>query len=636
MYGYHNRVGWVDLTAQRVEVRPLDEKDARDFVGGGSVGAAILARLTGAKTDPLGPDNPIIFMCGPFTATKVPASSRHEVVSLSPLTGIYGEANCGGTFGWQLKRSGFDGLVITGASDKPISIVINGDQITFRQSEDLWGLDVFSADERLKTEIDSRLITAMIGPAGERLVKFASISHDGRHTRSAGRCGLGAVMGSKRLKALIVTSKGNIETPVADPGGLKFSVRPVLKVIKERLGDFGKNGTPDAVLKYDKLGELAINNWRMAHNIPLSEKITGTVLNDTMMVRRVGCKFCSICCGRLVENSQGPFALDGLQEGPEYETLASFGSLCMNDNLEAIAKVNELCNRLGMDTLSAGGVIAFAMECREKGILSKTELDGVDLAFGKPEGIVEMVRRIAYREGDMATLLGEGSREASRVIGCGSEEFAVHVKGLDFPMHDPRFSWGNALSFSTGNRGACHLSSLSHMFEMAVAIPELGYPEPTPGRRLKGTAQKTIHLQHLMNILDSLCVCKFSLVNNAVTISNFREWFLHVIGRDLSLEEFMAIGERAFTLKRILNNRRGITRKDDMLPPRMRTLKKQGNGTNFDVPQLLPMLSEYYDLRGWTEEGRPNPETINRLGLEEFVSEPSRCSGFSKSLKGQD
>jgi aldehyde:ferredoxin oxidoreductase len=271
------------------------------------------------------------------------------------------------------------------------------------------------------------------------------------------------------------------------------------------------------------------------------------------------------------------------------------------------------------------------MECREKGILSKTELDGVDLAFGKPEGIVEMVRRIAFREGDMATLLGEGSREASRVIGRGSEEYAVHVKGLDFPMHDPRFSWGNALSFSTGNRGACHLSSLSHMFEMTVALPELGYSEPTPGRQLKGTAQKTIHLQHLMIILDSLCVCKFVLVNNAVTISNFMEWFSYVTGRDLSLEKFMAIGERAFNLQRMINNRCGITRKDDILPPRMRTLKKKGDGINFDVPQLLPMLSEYYDLRGWTEEGRPNPETINRLGLDEFVSEPS-LRGQTKPL----
>jgi len=290
----------------------------------------------------------------------------------------------------------------------------------------------------------------------------------------------------------------------------------------------------------------------------------------------------------------------------------------MNDNLEAIAKANEICNRLGMDTISTGGVVAFAMECVEKGVLSKKDLDGIELGFGKPEGMLEMVKRIAYREGDLATLLGEGVREASRIIGKGSEEYALHVKGLEFPMHDPRFSWGHAISYSTSNRGACHLSSLSHPFELAVSLPELGYDEPKEGRNMDGKAQWTIHLQHLMNNLDALCVCKFGLLNNAVSITNLGEWYSQATGYDLDIEAFMALGERAFTLKRMINNQRGITRKDDMLPPRMRTLKKQGGGIDFDVPPLLPMLSEYYDLRGWTEEGRPKAEVVTRLGLDEF------------------
>ncbi|MBL7174462.1 MAG: aldehyde ferredoxin oxidoreductase family protein [Desulfobacteraceae bacterium] len=621
MDGYHNRVAWIDLSRRQVEVRPLDSRDAEDFVGGGSLGAAYLARLTGSDTDPLGPDNSLIFMVGPFTSTRVPASSRHEVISLSPLTGIYGESNCGGSLGWHLKRSGFDGLVITGTSNSPVSIVIDADQITFRESEDLWGQDVFIVDDQLKAEFDPKAVTSVIGPAGERLVKIASISHDGRHTRSIGRCGMGAVMGSKKLKSIVVTSRGNIETPVADLKGLKVSVSQALKVIKERLGLFGQIGTPGGVINYERLGNLPINNWRMPQNTPLAEKTTGTVMKDKIWVRRSGCKFCPIYCGRLVENKKGPFALDGVQEGPEYETLAAFGSLCMNDNLEAIAKANELCNRLGLDTISTGAVVAFAMECAEKGILSEGELDGIDLAFGEPEGMVEMVKRIAYREGELAKLLGEGCREASRVIGRGSEEYALHVKGLEFPMHDPRFSWGHAISYSTSNRGACHLSSLSHPFEISVALPELGYEEPYPGRDREGKAQWTIHLQHLMNIMDSLCICKFTMLNNALTISHLREWYHQITGLDLSVEAFMTVGERAFTLKRIVNNQRGISRKDDMLPPRMRTLKKQGEGIDFDVPPLLPMLSEYYDLRGWTEEGRPGPETIRRLGLDEFASE---------------
>lgn len=623
MKGYHNRVAWIDLSKREVKFKHLDEKDVQDFVGGASLGAAYLARLTDGNTDPLGPDNPLIFLTGPFITSGIPASSRHEVISLSPLTGIYGESNCGGSFGWQMKSCGYDGLIITGRSEKPVIAVIDLDRITFRDSDDLWGTDVFTADERLKAEIDPKGVTSLIGPAGERLARIASISHDGRHTRSAGRCGMGAVMGSKRLKGLMVLSRGNMKMEIADSEALKVSIRGALGLIKDRLGPFGQMGTPGGVINYDKMGNLPFNNWRTAQCTPIAEKTTGTTMKETIWVGRSGCKLCPIHCGRLIQNAEGPFALDGIQEGPEYETLAGFGSLCMNDNLKAIAKANEYCNRFGLDTISTSSTIAFAMECQEKGILSKEDLDGVELAFGKPEGMVEMVKRIAYRQGKLATLLGEGSREASRVIGRGAEEYAIHVKGLEFPMHDPRFSWGHAISYSTGNRGACHLSSLSHPFELGVALPELGYEKPYPGRQREGKAQWTIHLQHVMSILDSLCICKFTMLSNALTISHFREWLQEITGRDYNLEEFMALGERAFTLKRMINNRRGVTRKDDILPPRFRTLKKQGGSINLDVPPLFPMLSDYYDLRGWTEEGRPTPETIRRLGLEAFHGQKS-------------
>ncbi|PIP07771.1 MAG: aldehyde ferredoxin oxidoreductase, partial [Syntrophobacteraceae bacterium CG23_combo_of_CG06-09_8_20_14_all_50_8] len=498
--------------------------------------------------------------------------------------------------------------------------------------EDFWGMDVFTADERLKTEFDPKGVTALIGPAGERLVKIASICHDGRHTRVAGRCGMGAVMGSKKLKGLIATSRGKMDVEIADREGLRNSIKQALKLIKERLEAFGQIGTPGGVINYNKLGNLPINNWRTAQYTPIAEKISATALKETIWINRTGCKFCPIHCAHLVQNNEGPFALDGVQEGPEYETLAVFGTLCMNDNLKAIAKANEYCNRFGLDTLSTGSTIAFAMECREKGLLSEKDLDGVNLAFGNPDAIVEMVKRIAYRQGNLASLLGEGSREASRVIGRGAEEYAAHVKGLEFAMHDPRFSWGHALSYSTGNRGACHLSSFSHPFELTTALPELGYEKPFPGRQKEGKAKWVIHLQHLMTILDSLPICKFTMSNNALTISHFREWLNQITGMDRSLEEFMALGLRGFTLKRMMNNQRGITRKDDMLPPRFRTLKKRAKNFDFDVPPLFTLLSEYYELRGWTEEGRPNPETIRRLGLGGFrFEEQSRRDAGRKT-----
>jgi len=282
MNGYHDKIAWIDLTNKKVEIKPIGDKDAETFVGGGSLGAAYLARMIDSKTDPLGPQNPLIFMTGPLTATRVPASSRHQVISLSPLTGIFGEGNCGGDLGWQLKRSGFDGVVVTGASESPVSIVIDQDDIMFRDSEDLWGIDAFTADRKLKADLDERAVTAIVGPAGEKRVKFASISHNGRQTRAVGRCGLGAVMGSKKLKALVVTSKGNKETVVADPKGLKVSVGRALKVIRERLGEFGQLGNTGGVINYNTLGNLPVNNWRSSQRHHMGQTLRVPVLSNSL------------------------------------------------------------------------------------------------------------------------------------------------------------------------------------------------------------------------------------------------------------------------------------------------------------------------------------------------------------------
>ncbi|MHB8765005.1 MAG: aldehyde ferredoxin oxidoreductase family protein [Deferrisomatales bacterium] len=616
MHGFHDRLAWIDLTEHSARVEPLDPGDVRAFGGGAGLGAALLARLTGPATDPLGPDNPLLFLTGPCTATGVPAGSRHAVVALSPLTGIYGESNCGGSLGWRLKRSGLDGLAFTGASDRPVVAIVDGGELRFRDAGDLWGLDVYAVDDRLKAELqDPGAVTAVIGPPGERRVPLASISHDGRHTRAAGRCGLGAVMGSKGLKAVVVTSRGDTSTPVADPAGLKASVASAIAILKDRLALFGDLGTPGGVLPYHALGNLPIRNWRDARDADLASRINGTVMKDTIRVRRTGCKACPVVCGRLVEVKDGPFATDGVVSGPEYETLASFGSLCANGDLASIAKANELCNTMGLDTISTGAAVAFAFECFEQGLLTRADADGLHLAFGDAGAVVELTRRIAAGEGELARTLGQGVRRAAQVIGGGAAEYALEVKGLEFPMHDPRFSWGQALSYATSNRGACHLASLAHPFEIAVALPELGYPAAFPGRQREGKARWTIHLQNLMSVLDSLSVCKFTMLNNALRISHFAQWYDLITGDGLGVDGLLALGERSFTLKRMINNRRGITRKDDLLPPRMRTRKKRGEEVDLDVPPLAPLLSDYYELRGWTDEGRPGPETLARLGL---------------------
>ncbi len=309
-------------------------------------------------------------------------------------------------------------------------------------------------------------------------------------------------------------------------------------------------------------------------------------------------------------------------EGPEYETLVALGSLQRNNDLKSIAKANELCNRLGLDTMSAGGIIAFANECWEKGLIDRKDTDGLELGFAKPDVILELIRRIAHGDGGFAKLLGMGVREAARQVGKGAEEYAMHVKGLEPSYHDPRFSWGHALSYVTANRGPCHLATLSHGFETVSTLPEFGFNEPHPGCQAAGKPGLVYHLQNFMNLMDSLIGCKFTLFANTLHIQeHYLNWYNLITGRGLDLDAFVTLGERGFTLKRMINNRHGITRKDDVLPPRWRTLRKVGEGVDFDVPPVDPMLSEYYDLRGWTEEGRPDPNVVARLGLDEFAGQ---------------
>ena len=427
MHGYHDRIAWIDLTERTVEVRPFAPGDIEDFIGGSNMGAAILARLTDAHTDPLGPDNPVIFMTGPFTATKAPMGSRHEVVALSPLTGIYGESNAGGAFAFKLKRSGLDGLVFTGASPAPVMLVVDGGEIRLRDAADLWGRDYFAADDAVKAELGAGTTTAMIGPAGENLVPMACVCHNGRHTRVAGRTGLGAVMGSKGLKGIAITATGTMETPVADADGLEASLRGTRRHIQERLKPFATLGTPGIVVGYERVGNLPINNFRDARAPQLAERIDGTVLEETIRKKRVGCQRCPVVCSRTVEVADGPYATDGAVEGPEFETLAGFGSMQLIDDLPAIAKINELCNRLGLDTISTAGAVAFANECWEKGILGGQETGGLQLGFGRPDAVIALVERIGRAGDEFARTLGRGVRHAAEVFGGSAAECALHV-----------------------------------------------------------------------------------------------------------------------------------------------------------------------------------------------------------------
>ncbi|WP_316980335.1 aldehyde ferredoxin oxidoreductase family protein [Shumkonia mesophila] len=620
MSGFHDRIAWVDLGLEKIDIRPLDRRDADAFIGGANLGALFLARLTGADTDPLGAENPLIFMTGPFTGTAVPSGSRHAVVTLSPLTGIYGEASCGGSFGWSLKRVGLDGLVITGQAVRPTVLVIGGPKaISLEDGSPLWGCDAFETDEALKAGHGEAVVTAVIGQAGENRVPLAGIVHGGRHTRMAGRCGVGAVMGSKRLKAIVVSAAGTAETPVADADGLKSSTKAVSPAIRERLTGYSNFGTAGGVPLFERIGNLPIENWRVARDPQLVDRISGQYIRETLFVKRTGCRRCPIICGGIVEVKEGPFATQGASEAPEYETVGGFGGILHIDDAEAIARANELCNRYGLDTISTAGVLGMAAECFEQGLIGPVDTGGTELGFKRPHETLAMIRRMALAEDDFGRLLGRGSRALAQALGNEAEKYAIEVKGLEFPMHDPRFSWGHALSYATGNRGACHLTTLSHAFELLSGLPELGQEGPYEGRVREGKAQQVVHLQNLMNLQDSLVTCKFTMANNTLRISHFLEWYNQITGRALDVTAFMRAGARGFTLKRLINVRRGVTARDDTLPHRMRTLPRVGENLDYSVPPIDDLLKDYYALRDWDSEGRPSPTSVRELGLQAFA-----------------
>lgn len=614
MKGYNGRIGMVDLTGMKVDYGSFAERERELYIGGSSIGAYYLNKETGPETEPLGPDNLLMFLTGPFTATRVPSSGRHTVVARSPLTGIFGESNCGGRWGTALKEAGLDALFVRGRADKPVMLVVKDGLVEMRPAEHLWGLDTFAATEAVEKELGPGYEVATIGPAGEKLVLVAGIVTGGRHSRISGRTGMGAVMGSKNLKAVAVARR-RADFPVHDDAGLKDSVKEAVPRMRERLDSFGKLGTAGGVFNYDKIGDWALKKWRQGRWPEGAARLTGSTMAETVLTGRTACWRCPIACGREVHIKEGKYATDGPVEGPEYETLSGLGGMLLIDDLDAVCYANQQCNRLGLDTISIGSIVAFATEAFEKGIITKDDTDGIELGWGRPDALIRMIEKIAKREG-IGDILAQGERKAAEAIGKNSIEFCTAVKGLEMPYHDPRCFFGQAVSYSTSNRGACHLAGLTHPFELAVGIKELGYEEPHPRHQVEGKAEFVAKQQNLAGLCDALLICKFSLLLGALTPSHYLDWFRMITGLDWDMADFLRAGERAFNIKRVYNVRLGISRKDDMLPPRLLTLKRRGEGLEVAMPPVNVMLSDYYEYRGWSEEGVPTKEKLKELEID--------------------
>ncbi|HSR13433.1 MAG TPA: aldehyde ferredoxin oxidoreductase C-terminal domain-containing protein, partial [Thermodesulfobacteriota bacterium] len=374
-----------------------------------------------------------------------------------------------------------------------------------------------------------------------------------------------------------------------------------------------KNGTAGGLATFEALGSLPLQNWKYQGRWEKgASQIAGPAMTEKILTGNYFCERCVIGCGRRVKIDKGPFSpVDGA--GPEYESVAMLGSLCLVDDIEAIAKANELCNRYGIDTISCGGAIAFGMEAYEKGLITKKDTGELELLWGRGDVMVKLTEQICKREG-IGQLLGEGVRIAAEKIGKNAVEYSLHVKGQELPAHDPRCYNAGAVSYATSNRGACHLAGLAHVFERVLGMPEIGIEKPVPRTEVKGKGGLTARAQNVMGLFDSLKLCKFSLFGG-LKLTPIMSWYTMVTGNAMTMEEFLKTGERIFNLKRMYNVRCGISRKDDTLPSRFLTLKHEGEGLTPNLPPLGEMLSEYYQERGWTEEGFPTPEKLKELGL---------------------
>jgi aldehyde:ferredoxin oxidoreductase len=584
---------------------------AGKYIGGSGLATRYLYDLIKQNTRPDEPENPLIFMTGPLCGTPSLTSGRHHVAALSPLTGLYGESDCGGYWGEQLKRAGYDGIIFTGRASGPVYLWINDGNVEIRPASHLWGKDTYDLQAPIKEETDSRALVACIGTAAERGALIANIMHEGAHSRAAGRCGFGAVMANKRLKAIAVKGAGQVE--IADPEGLKALVKHHAALAADHLKDMRKYGTARMIQPSEQLGSMPIQNFRYPHRWEEgAAKISGPAMEEKgLLLKSYFCGGCVIGCGKTVQVKEGPYRTS-VGGGPEYETLNLLGANLLVDNVEAICLANELCNRYGIDTVETGSLAAFAMEAFQEGLITAGDTGGVALNWGDADAMLELVRMIGERR-EVGAILSQGYNHTIQRLGPKAVDMAIQVKGLAIPAHDPRAYNGLACSYATSNRGAHHTSGQTHLYEHRLKVPEIGH-EPSGRFTVDGKGALAALTQNIMNVLDSVKSCKFAQ-NGGWTIGPIAQACRFAIGTSDSIEDLILKGERSFNLKRLINVQRGVTRKDDKLPKRMLTLAKTAAGYSANLPPLEKMLDEYYQARGWSKEGIPLPETLARLEI---------------------
>ncbi len=598
MNGYTGTILRVNLEKKTVVKEPLNLKAAHDFVGARGLGTKYFCDEVDPKVDALGPDNKLIFMTGPLTGTAASCSGRYEVVAKAPLTGTIGAANSGGHFGPELKYAGYDGIIFEGVSDSPVYLYINDDKVELRDASHLWGKTVFEATDELNKTCGASFRVACIGPTGENLCLYAGVMND-KH-RAAGRGGLGAVMGSKKLKAVVVKGTGSIS--VARPEGFMEAItnaRTTLKAHPVTGNGLAAYGTEILVNIINESGALPLRNGRDGSVYANADNISGETLADKYLVRNKGCFGCCIGCGRVVRIPDGPFKSFG--EGPEYEAGWSFGADCGIDDLEAVCKANFICNEYGFDPITLGATIACAMELFEAGYLTE-EQTGMPIRFGDAHTMVKLAEMTAKNEG-FGKELAQGSYRLAEK--CGHPELSMTVKKQEMPAYDGRALQGIGLEYATSNRGGCHVRGY-------MTSPEvLGLPSKMDPLVTEGKAGMLKVFQDLTALIDSVGICLFT--SFAIGLPEVAAQYREAVGSDESDADILLKGERVWNLEKRFNIAAGVEK--DTLPPRLLREELPEGPAKGKVNELHTMLEEYYRLRGWDSEGIPTADKVRELGL---------------------
>jgi len=621
VYGYSGKQLRISLDSGKVSVESINPQVLRKYIGGAGYGARILYDELQKGIDPLSKANKLIFATSPLSLNQIPGGGCVIVCFKSPLTNAWSESKCGSDFGPELKRAGYDAVIIEGRSENPVYIVINDEDIAIKPAEHLTGKSISEKIKMIREELGDQKISVMcIGPAGEKLVKIAVALSD---QRAAGRCGVGAVMGSKNLMGIAV--KGSKKVRVAQPERLKEAIKKAMKVVRknEVAAGFKEHGTTGEMIANDAAGDWPTKNWQSNH-WGKAEEIYNEFYNKYLIKNHACYRGCPIACGRVAEVKEGKYKT-AVHEGCEYESLSAFTAFVLNENVEAAIQASYLCNEYGIDTISAGAIIAFAMECYEHGVIKKKDIGDLDLSWGNPDALSEMIRLISMREG-LGDILAEGVKTASKILGKGSEKFAIHGKGLEAPAHDPRSGKALAVTYGTANRGMCHIHPLEGMAydsgKFDFGLVKYGLVDPNTIHRWdeKGKGKSVKILQDGLIVPDILSTCKFFLYAG-LTIDNYADMLSALTGWEIDGRELLKVGERVINLQRLFNIREGFNRDDDLIPERVR--QRPSFGIYQDEPRCVikdyeGMLNEYYEARGWDLiTGKPSKDKLRELGLEE-------------------